>query len=102
MDLDQCAGLEEPFRDTAAYRIGSQVHRHETRIELIEYDLRQLHDDQDQMKITLKEFHEHCNRFEAEVNLSQRKLLGFIILTLLSATGGLIVLTVQSYLALKS
>jgi hypothetical protein len=36
------------------------------------------------------------------VNLSQRKLLGFIILTLLSATGGLIVLTVQSYLALKS
>lgn len=99
---DDLPDFNDPYRDTVAYRIGSQVHRHETRIELIEHDLRQLHDDQDQMKIALKECHERGTRFEAEVNLSQRKLLGFIILTLLSATGGLIVLTVQSYLALKS
>jgi hypothetical protein len=36
------------------------VHRHETRIELIEHDLRQFHDDQIQMNIALKEFHEHA------------------------------------------
>jgi hypothetical protein len=38
----------------------------------------------------------------ASVSSNQRQMRGFIILTLLSATGGLIVLTVQSYLALKS
>ena len=38
----------------------------------------------------------------AAVSSNQRQPLGFIILTLLSATGGLIVLRVQSYLALKS
>lgn len=88
--------LKSPFQDTAAYRIGTEVHRHSTKLEIMEHDRLQLAGEIVAIKTSLKELMEHLKNHEHEDHYSQRRMLGFIILTLLSATGGLIVLTVQS------
>ena len=93
---DDLAEFQEPARETVAYRIGSEVHRHATRIELLEERLNRALVEHETMN---REREQLCNRFqhhEEEQHATQHKLLVIIILTLLSATGGLIVLTVQS------
>jgi hypothetical protein len=94
---DDLAEFQEPARETVAYRIGSEVHRHTTRLELLE----------ERLNRALVE-HETMNREREQLSATASRptkpnstppstsLMLVIILTLLSATGGLIVLTVQS------
>lgn len=93
---DDMAEFNEPARETVAYRIGSEVHRHTTRLELLEAKLNHAIAEHDIITGNLSRLEAHCRRHEEEQNTAQHKLLIIIILTLLSATGGLIVLTVQS------
>lgn len=93
---DDLAEFQEPARETVAYRIGSEVHRHTTRLELLEERLNRALVEHETMN---REREQLCNRFQAheeEQHHAQHRLMLVIILTLLSATGGLIVLTVQS------
>lgn len=93
---DDLAEFNEPARETVAYRIGNEVHRHATRIELLEERLNRALQEHEHLN---REREQLCRRFEAHEehqNQAEHKLMLIIILTLLSATGGLIVLTVQS------
>ncbi|MCC7280598.1 MAG: hypothetical protein IT487_20100 [Chromatiaceae bacterium] len=93
---DDLAEFQEPARETVAYRIGSEVHRHTTRLELLEERLTRALAEHETMN---REREQLSNRFQAheeEQHHAQHRLMLVIILTLLSATGGLIVLTVQS------
>ena len=93
---DDMAEFQEPARETVAYRIGSEVHRHTTRLELLEALHQQSKEERDELKATMKQLCERFQHHEEDQHAAQHKLMLVIILTLLSATGGLIVLTVQS------
>jgi hypothetical protein len=93
---DESGSFEVPFQDTVAYRIGSEVHRHSTRLELLEARLSHALEEHGILQRNIDQQHERFERHEAEQHTAQHKLMIVIILTLLSATGGLIVLTVQS------
>jgi hypothetical protein len=93
---DDLAEFQEPARETVAYRIGSEVHRHTTRLELLEERLNRALLEHETMNKEREQLSARFQHHEAEQNATQHKLLVIIILTLLSATGGLIVLTVQS------
>jgi len=79
-----------------AQRLQTELHRHTTRIELIDHALKQAHADQREIRDCMKELMDRFLKHEIQEHENQRRTLSFIILTLLSATGGLIVLTVQS------
>lgn len=91
--------LEEPFRDTVSYRIGSEVQRHATRLELIEHDRMLANIEIKEIEVIIKEIVDHARRHEIEDYAMQRRLLGIVIMALLSAVGGLVILAVQSALS---
>ncbi len=98
--LDDNGDFNQPYQDTVAYRIGSEVHRHTTRLELLEARMNHAAEEHESLTHLIERHCERFERHEEEQHAAQHKLLIVIILTLLSATGGLIVLTVQSLVSI--
>lgn len=80
--------LDVPFRDTAAYRIGSQVNQHETRIKLLEHEVSKL-------ALCEREVERHLADHEHDDATRQQKLLMTVVLTVLSVTGGVLYMLFQ-------
>ena len=98
--LDDMGDFNEPYRDTVAFRIGNEVHRHTTRLEVLEASLNHAIAEHEVITRNINQLCERFQHHEEEQHTAQHKLMVIIILTLLSATGGLIVLTVQSLVSI--
>lgn len=88
MFQDPSDPLDVPHRDTAAYRIGSQVNDHETRLKLLEHETGNLAE-------CVKCLDRRLNTHERDDNIQQRKILMTVVLTILSATGGVLFMLFQ-------
>ena len=88
MSQDPRDPLDTPHRESAAYRRGTQVHDHETRITLLEHETGNLAE-------CAKCLDRRLNTHERDDNIQQRKVLMTVVLTILSATGGVLFMLFQ-------
>ena len=88
MSQDPLDPLDTPHRESAAYRRDTQVHDHETRLQLLEHEVAKL-------ARCEREVERHLAAHERDDAVRQQKFLMTMVLTILSATGGVLVMLFQ-------
>ena len=86
MDLEE--SLDRPHRDTAAYRIGAQLHDHDARIRIMERDIAAIVE-------CSKSMERRLDAHEKDQNNANMRLLLAVIGIVISATGGAVFMVFQ-------